>query len=123
MDLCRRNLAIPLTFLCALAQGMWIGAGWHARSVSPSADTGCLCAYILDGKPANKVAAPVLAQSPAHGTRCAICDLGMASPDFPVAFAFSHADLNVEIRNAAKAWEPDFVSACVLPPGRAPPVL
>lgn len=121
MNVFRRKFAIPLTFLCALAQGMWIGAGWHARSAAEKSAENCRCAIAFEAITRRTVSHPAEVIVAAPETNCAVCELGTLAPDVPTIFMLSPVD-PVRIEDSAAVFlKLDCQFACVLPPGRAPP--
>jgi hypothetical protein len=112
---------IAATLFCALALGMWIGAGWHASVhqledvVEAVSASECVCQH--DSDPAGRIEA-------LESHECLICQLGTTAPDLQTPQTFLMLPEPALV--AAPAWH---VNPIVIPavPGlplqRGPPPL
>jgi hypothetical protein len=125
MTYARRRIGIPLAFLWALAQGMWIGAGWHASSQFGVSGYGaaktqhCNCTY----ESRSHAPKAVLSAQVKSADACPFCILGALSPDVPAVFAIESPALPQPVCATPVRSDCSSVNAMVLPPSRAPPAV
>lgn len=127
MTYARRRIGIPLVMVWALAQGMWIGAGWHASSqfkftADSSSTHSCSCAFHPSSFTPGRSAPVVNSANAAAVDACPFCVLGALAPDVPVV-AVPETVLPtppLECVHILPLDAPPFSPA--LPPSRAPPV-
>ncbi len=125
MTYARRRLGLPLVLLCALAQGVWLGAAWHASSRfafatgMTSASCACACAG-TEKAPASAKMRAGLARLTVDA--CAFCLLGAVAPEVPVVNLVPPPQYR-----SIPAFVPSYTSFVGIgiayqPPGRGPPV-
>src|SRR5438045_4188371 len=110
--------------LCALAQGVWIGASWHAV-VHIHADHCAVCdhnhaAHAEDGD--HDEAQPEIDSESQHSD-CPTCQLATAAPDVPILLVPKITPQYVNFVSPVAQTEFVLPAVWILPFGQAPPLV
>jgi len=102
--------------LCALAHGMWTGAGWHAATHTHFIEHNC-----HERRPGVETIS--LPESDSDND-CPVCQLGLLHSDsMPAALELNALPELALLTLSLTICSPTSQFACILPPSRGPPSL